>query len=156
MPFLSEFRKKKEEIDQSKSEHNLMQSIFETLQDLLRFNQFIRAINETNYWEIFNGKGPFTVFAPNDDAFERLPDDKFAKLFWRKDTLADIISQHVVVGRILVADLKNMDEVTNLNNMSLVIEDHNEGLIIGGAKIVNGDIECTNGIIQEVDVVLLP
>jgi uncharacterized surface protein with fasciclin (FAS1) repeats len=133
-----------------------MESIFDTLQDELRFNQFLRAINETNYWEIFNGKGPFTLFAPNDEAFNNLPDDRFAKLFWNKDTLADVISQHVVIGRLKVDDLSKMDEVLNLNNMPLIIEKHNEGLIVGSARIVRGDIECSNGIIHEVDVVLLP
>lgn len=133
-----------------------MENIFDTLQDALRFNEFLRAINETNYWEIFNGKGPFTVFAPNDSAFKNLPDDHFAKLFWNKDTLADMISQHVVVGRIKLADLEKMDEVMNLNNMTLALEQHNEGFIIGGAKILESDIECTNGLIHEIDLVLLP
>ncbi len=133
-----------------------MQSIFETLQDSLDFNQLLKAINETNYWEIFNGKGPFTLFAPNDEAFENLPDNHFTKLFWNKSNLADIISQHVVIGRLKVTDLLKMDEVSNLNNRTLATERYNEGFIVGGAKIIRGDIECLNGIIHEIDLVLMP
>lgn len=133
-----------------------MENIFETLQDKLNFNQFLRAINETNYWEIFNGKGPFTVFAPNDDAFKNLPDDHYDKLFWSGDTLADVISQHVVIGRLKRHDISHMDELINLNNLPLAIEKLSEGLIVGSAKIVEADIECTNGIIHEVDLVMMP
>lgn len=133
-----------------------MENIFDTLQDQLIFNQLLRAINETNYWEIFNGKGPFTLFAPNDEAFKNLPDNHFTKLFWNKDHLADVISQHVVIGWLKTADLVKMDEVSNLNNMTMAVEMHNEGLIIGGAKIVRENIECSNGIIHEIDLVLMP
>jgi len=133
-----------------------MDGIIDTLQDRGDCNQFLKAMNETNYFEIINGKGPYTVFAPVDEAFSNFSEEDLAKLFENKSRLADMISEHVVVGLYETGDLEKTDEVVNLNNRGLATELHGEGLIVGGAKITESDIRCTDGIIQIVDLVLLP
>ena len=132
-----------------------METVIETLQDDGRFNRFLKAVFTTNFWEILEGKGPFTVLAPLDASFDNLPDDVWEQLLKDKSRLTDIVSQHIAIGNLSVADLEEMDEFKNMNNMGLAIEKHNEGLIIGSAKIVEGDIFCANGIIHAIDFVLI-
>lgn len=131
-----------------------METIFETLQDKLLFNQFLKLLNETDFWEILGRGGPYTVFAPLDDAFKNLPEKEFSQLLWSKDKLNDLISEHIVIGRISMKDLKLMDEVSTISGRDLAIEQHNEGLIVDGAKIIESDIKCINGYIHAIDLVI--
>lgn len=133
-----------------------MENIVDTLQDKFIFNTFLRAINETNFSKILGGKGPFTVLAPTDEAFENLPPESLDQLFHDKSELLDVISQHIVIGKLNSAEIEKMDELPTMANQTLAVEKHNEGLIIGGAKIVEPDVICINGIIHSVDVVLMP
>lgn len=130
-----------------------MESIFETLQERGDCNRFLRMINEAEMAEILDGPGPYTVFAPTDSAFNSLP-DSFHKLEPDQTKLTDIVANHIVTGNYKSDDLDQVDEIVTMANQNLSAEKHNEGLIIGSARIVEADIECTNGILHIVDVVL--
>jgi uncharacterized surface protein with fasciclin (FAS1) repeats len=113
-------------------------------------------IDIINFNEILNGKGPFTVLVPNDEAFDQLPDEVFEEILNKKGKIADILSNHVLVGKFTANDIRSMDEVKTLDNNNIVVELHNEGLIIGGSKVIEPNIECENGMIHIIDVVLMP
>ena len=133
-----------------------MQSIIETLQERDDCTHFLRLVDIINFSEILNGKGPFTVLVPNDQAFYDLPDDVFNDLVTKKGIITNILSNHVLVGEFTENAIKNMDEIKTLDNNNIAVELHNEGLIVGGAKIIEPNIECTNGMIHIIDVVLMP
>jgi len=131
-----------------------MEDIFRTLQERGDCNRFLRLINETDMDNIISGVGPYTVFAPTDSAFDNLhpsfhqmePDFKQSKI---------IVSNHIITWIYRSRDLRRVDEVTTMSNNNLAIERHNEGLIVGSAKIIETDIECTNGILHIIDLVLI-
>jgi len=133
-----------------------MQSILDTLQDRGDCNQFLRAIFLANFINILEGKGPYTVFVPTDQAFSNINALTLHALFADNSKLADMVSEHLIIGNYEALDLERSDEVVNLNHRSLAVERHNEGLIVGGAKIIEPNIECTDGYIHMVDLVLLP
>ncbi|MFA7253163.1 MAG: fasciclin domain-containing protein [Patescibacteria group bacterium] len=132
-----------------------MENVLEILQNSLRHNHFLKAIYSSNFQTILDGIGPFTVLAPVDEAFLNLPDDVFNKLLENQDQLNMMVGQHVFTGRYDEKDLRDTDEIITMDNKNLAIELHGEGLIVGGAKIIESDIECSNGIIHRVDLVLL-
>jgi len=131
-----------------------MESIFETLQERGDCSRFLRMINERDMGDLLSGPGPYTVFAPTDLAFDNLP-DSFHKMEPDGVELTDIVSNHIVTGIYKSDDLSQVDEVVTMANNNLIVEKHNEGLIIGGAKVVEPDIECTNGILHIIDLVLI-
>ena len=135
---------------------NPVENIVETLQDRLDCTSFLEITNGTNFWEILSGEGPFTVFVPDDRAFLELPDDAFNDLIKSKNALRLIASNHVVSGRFHAEEIGQMDAIETMANQSIAIERNNEGVLIGAAKVVEGDIICTNGIVHIIDVVLMP
>lgn len=129
-----------------------MENILETLQDRLDATAFIKGLKESNLLEMLDERGPFTVLAPINQAFENLSENK-EELFLDQELLKDIMSQHIVIGNYTAQSLKEMDEVVTLGNFNLAIELHNEGLIVGSSKIIEADIKCSNGYIHIVDTV---
>jgi len=130
-----------------------MENIIETLQDRINFMTFLKGLNESGLYDILEQKGPFTVLAPANEAFENLAEKDRQDLIKDRETLKDILSRHIVIGNFSIKDLKLMDEVVTLANTNLAIEQHGEGIIIGSGKVVEEDIKCTNGYIHIVDTV---
>jgi len=133
-----------------------MQKIIEELQSRLIFNKFLEWIFKTNFADILDGRGPFTVLAPVDEAFESLNAEELRKIEADPEVLSEIIGQHIIIGSLNTAEINDMDELPTMANQTLAVEMHNEGLIVGAAKIIQPDIECSNGIIQVIDTVLFP
>ena len=104
------------------------------------------------------GKGPFTVFAPSDDAFAKLPAGTVAELVKpeNKAKLSAILTLHVLAGKVMAADVsgKKLSPVS-VNGEALHVDGTN-GVTVNGAKVVSADIACTNGVIHVIDAVLLP
>ena len=99
--------------------------------------------------------GPYTVFAPSDEAFARLPDGAVQSLLAAPDTLADVVNYHLVPGRITAADITRRISAETLQGEDLTISNH--GVVrIDGARLVSGDLEASNGVIHVIDRVLLP
>jgi len=132
-----------------------MLNIIEFLQEGEHYNFFLKAIFETNFQNILIGKGPFTLLVPGDKAFQLLADNDRRDLFGDSERLKRLVGEHVVIGSLYFEDLRQSDEIVNMNNHSLAVERHGEGLIVGGAKIVMADRQCKNGIVHEIDIVLL-
>jgi uncharacterized surface protein with fasciclin (FAS1) repeats len=99
--------------------------------------------------------GPYTVFAPSDEAFARLPDGAVQSLLGAPDTLAGVVNYHLVPGRMTAADIARRISAETLQGEDLAISNH--GVIrIDGARLVSGDLEASNAVIHVIDRVLLP
>lgn len=125
-----------------------------------RFNTLVEALNKADLVNTLEGKGPFTVFAPTDDAFSKLPAGTLENLLKpeNKDTLKDILLYHVAKGKLSSADILKLDgkKLTLLNGKTANITVKNGDVFINDAKIIITDIAGSNGIIHVIDAVLIP
>ena len=108
--------------------------------------------------DTLKGKGPFTVFAPTDEAFAKLPAGTVDNLLKpeNKEKLVAILTYHVVSGRITAAQVSKMTEAKTLNGKELAIRTDMGHVIINDATVIKADIECSNGVIHVIDTVLIP
>jgi uncharacterized surface protein with fasciclin (FAS1) repeats len=128
--------------------------IVETAKAAGQFTTLVAALEATGLDEALMGEGPFTVFAPTDDAFEALgipAEDLLAN-----PDLADILLYHVVSGRYKAADVVTMERLTTLSEKLLKVNVTEEGVFINDAQIIATDIKAENGIIHVIDAVLIP
>lgn len=118
-----------------------------------KFNTLVTAVKAAGLVDTLKGDGPFTVFAPTDEAFAAVPKELLASLLKpeNKASLQAVLTYHVVSGKILAGDVLNVGEATTVQGEKAPI-----GLTIGGANIVATDIQCTNGVIHVIDKVILP
>jgi uncharacterized surface protein with fasciclin (FAS1) repeats len=120
-----------------------------------KFTKLAAALQAAGLVDTLKGPGPFTVFAPTDDAFAKIPADKLDALLKDKAALGAILKAHVVSGKVMAADVTKMTSATTLNG-SFPIKASADGVMIGNAKVVQTDIECTNGVIHVIDTVITP
>ncbi|MBS9718060.1 fasciclin domain-containing protein [Pseudohalocynthiibacter aestuariivivens] len=122
------------------------------------FNTLVAAVQAADLVDTLKGEGPFTVFAPTDEAFAALPEGTVESLLLpeNKDQLVAILTYHVVSGKVMSGDIagKKMD-VATVNGQSAMI-DAMSGVMIDGANVVQADIEASNGVIHVIDAVILP
>ena len=122
------------------------------------FTTLVAAVTAAGLVETLKGAGPFTLFAPSDDAFAALPAGTVEELVKpeNKAKLTAILLLHVVPGKVMAADVAGqvMDPATA--GGATVHVDGTNGVTVDGAKVVTADIECTNGVIHVIDGVLLP
>lgn len=118
------------------------------------FKNLSSALCDTGLSKTLSGKGPFTVFAPNDEAFAKLPKDKKEALL--KDP--NVLKYHVVKGNVPAADLAQKRSITTVQGESLMVDTKNDGelIVVDGALVTKPDIKCSNGVIHVVDFVLVP
>ncbi len=117
------------------------------------FETLVAAVQAAGLVETLQGDGPFTIFAPTDDAFARLGDDAIAGLLRpeNRDQLTAILTYHVVPGRYTAAQVGGLDELGTVNGQSLSL-----GIRIDDAALTATDIQASNGIIHVIDRVLMP
>ena len=130
-------------------------SILETAQAAGSFDTLVTAIDRAGLSDVLEHEGPYTVFAPSDEAFAKLPDGAVQSLLAAPDTLADVVNYHVVPGRMTAADIVGRISAETLQGEDLAIS-NNGAIRIDGARVVSGDIEASNGVIHVIDRVLLP
>jgi uncharacterized surface protein with fasciclin (FAS1) repeats len=119
------------------------------------FNTLVAAVKAAGLAEALKGDGPFTVFAPNDAAFAKLPAGTVEALLQDKDKLAEILTYHVISGKFLAADVLNLTSAKTLQGSSVSFDTSN-GVMVNNAKVIATDIETSNGVIHVIDTVLLP
>lgn len=126
--------------------------------DAGNFTKLVAALEAADLVDTLKGDGPFTVFAPNDDAFADLPDGKLDELLKpeNKEDLQDILKFHVVSGRLLAADVTKAETLETLQGDELEVEVKDGKVFVGGAEVTATDLECGNGYIHTIDAVLLP
>ena len=121
------------------------------------FNTLIAALRAADLFAVLQGEGPFTVFAPNDEAFARLPAETVENLLKpeNKDELTSILAYHVVSGLVYSADARP-GNVETMQGASLRVSRSGDSLLVDDARIVTPDIPATNGVIHVVDSVMFP
>ncbi len=119
------------------------------------FKTLATALKAAGLVETLKGKGPFTVFAPTDEAFAKLPPGTVEALLQDKDKLTAVLTYHVVAGNVKAADVVNLKSAKTVQGQSVAI-DATDGVKINDAKVVKADIDCSNGVIHVIDTVLLP
>src|SRR4051812_5706287 len=116
-------------------------------------NEFVTALETAGLAEDLHGEGPFTIFAPTDQAFAVLP----ATVRDDPKALAALLQRHLVVDRVMVADLAKLNSALTINGDTLALATTDDGtLTVEGAKVIRPDIPAANGVIHVIDAVLLP
>lgn len=106
--------------------------------------------------DTLKGPGPFTVFAPTDEAFSKLPSGTVDSLLNDIPQLTKILTYHVVSGKVLASDVVNLDSAPTVEGSSIKIDASNGGVKINDATVVTPDVEADNGVIHVIDTVLIP
>lgn len=121
------------------------------------FNTLVAAVKAAGLVETLKGDGPFTVFAPTDEAFAALPEGTVESLLLpeNKDKLVAILTYHVVPAKVKSKDVEPMEAPT-VNGATATIEVGDGGVTIEGANVVKTDIYCSNGVIHVIDAVIMP
>ena len=132
-----------------------MSNIVETAVAAGSFSTLVTAIQEAGLVETLSGPGPFTVFAPTDEAFAKLPEGTLEAVLADKAKLASILTYHVVPGKVLAADVVNLTSATTVQGGDLAI-DATDGVKVNGANVTATDVEASNGVIHVIDAVLIP
>jgi uncharacterized surface protein with fasciclin (FAS1) repeats len=130
-------------------------SILQTAQAAGGFETLVTAVEHAGLRSLLEYSGPYTVFAPSDEAFSKLPAGAVEALLATPDTLADVVNYHLVPGRMTAADVASRMSAHTLQGEDLAIS-NNGAVRIDGARLVSGDIEASNGVIHVIDRVLLP
>mgnify|MGYP002629078889 CR=1 FL=1 len=122
------------------------------------FKTLTAALEAAGLVETLKGNGPFTVFAPTDEAFAKLPDGTVKSLLKpeNKQQLTSILTYHVVAGNVKAADVIKLSSAKTLNGQSVTIKVVEGKVLINGATVVKADIAATNGTIHVIDTVLMP
>ena len=134
-----------------------MSDIVETAVANGSFKTLVSAVGAAGLAETLKGKGPFTVFAPTDAAFAKLPAGTVESLVKpeNKAKLAGILSYHVIEGKVMAADVKS-GTVRTLNGKKVEVAVENGKVRFGGAQVIATDINASNGVIHVIDTVVMP
>ncbi len=119
------------------------------------FKTLVAAVQAANLVGVLKGAGPYTVFAPTDEAFAKIPKADLDALIKDKAKLAAVLSYHVLAGSVTSADLKMMKDFGTVQGGRIKI-DSSKGLKIDAATVVKADVQASNGVIHVVDTVLMP
>ncbi len=120
------------------------------------FNTLATALKAAGLVETLKGKGPFTVFAPTDDAFKKLPAGTLEKLLADKAQLTKVLTYHVVAGKVMAADVVKLTEAKTVEGSSVKISVKDGKVKVDGANVVKTDVGASNGVIHVIDAVILP
>ena len=133
------------------------QTIVEVAQEAGSFETLVSAIEKAELVEALSAEGPYTVFAPNDEAFDKLPEQTLTNLLKpeNKEKLQSILKYHVIEGKVMAEDVES-GEVETLQGEEAKIEVGDDGVTYVGAKVTKTDIMASNGVIHVIDEVVMP
>lgn len=120
------------------------------------FTTLVTAVKAADLVDVLKGKGPFTVFAPTDKAFAKIPKEKLEALLKDKKALADVLTYHVVPGKVLAADVVKLKSAKTVLGKPITISVNDKNVKVNDATVTATDILCSNGVIHVIDTVLLP
>lgn len=133
--------------------------IVETAAGAGQFNTLVAAVEAAGLVDTLKGEGPFTVFAPTDEAFAKLPEGTVENLLKpeNKDKLVEILTYHVVPGKIMASDVAGKTtEAETVQGSSVTVDASDEGVMVDDAEVVEADIQASNGVIHVIDAVIMP
>lgn len=122
------------------------------------FNTLVAAVKAAGLVDALKGPGPFTVFAPTDEAFAKLPAGTLENLLKpeNQEQLKKILTYHVVAGEVMAKDVVKLHSAKTLEGGNLAIKAGDGGVMVGKARVTKTDIAASNGVIHVIDTVLLP
>jgi uncharacterized surface protein with fasciclin (FAS1) repeats len=120
------------------------------------FSTLVTAVTAAGLGDTLNGSGPFTVFAPTNEAFAKIPADQLQAILADKALLTKILTYHVVPDRVLAKDLKKRQMVDTVEGNSVEIVKKKKGAFIESARITQTDLKGSNGVVHVIDTVILP
>ena len=120
------------------------------------FNTLVTAVKAAGLVETLKGEGPFTVFAPNDEAFAKIPSDTLDGILADKEMLTKILTYHVVPGKVMAADVTGLTSAQTVQGQTIAIDTSSGGVKVNGANVIATDIEASNGVIHVIDTVIIP
>lgn len=122
------------------------------------FKTLAAALQAAGLVDTLKGAGPYTVFAPTDEAFAKLPAGTVDELLKpeNKEKLVAILTYHVVAGDVMAAQVMKMNSAKTVNGQSVTISAKGGTVMVDNAKVVKADIACSNGVIHVIDTVLMP
>jgi len=132
-----------------------MQNIVETAVAAGSFKTLVTAVQAAGLVDTLSGAGPFTVFAPTDEAFAKIPKETLDAVLADKAKLTAILTYHVVAGKVMASDVMSLTSAKTVQGGEVTIDTAN-GVMVNDAKVVQADIECSNGVIHVIDSVLMP
>ncbi|MBD6616387.1 fasciclin domain-containing protein [Komarekiella sp. 'clone 1'] len=133
-----------------------MADLVETAINAGNFNTLVKAVEAINLIETLQSPGPFTVFAPTDEAFAKLPEGTLDSLLQDIPKLKKIVTYHVAFGDVRSDDLVQIDEAQTVEGSIVAIESANGKLKVNDANVLKTDILTDNGVIHVIDAVLMP
>jgi uncharacterized surface protein with fasciclin (FAS1) repeats len=135
-----------------------MKNIVQVAVENGNFNTLVAAVKAAGLAETLQGPGPFTVFAPTDAAFAKLPAGTIEALLGDKEKLTSILTYHVVSGRVVAADITRMNGAmpVTVNGQKLDIKVRGGNVYVNGAQVTTADVNASNGVIHVIDGVLMP
>lgn len=130
-------------------------TIVETVSEARTFKTFVSALKKSGLADTLQNSGPYTVFAPSDEAFAKLPAGSLESLLKDKEKLNKIFSYHVIHGKVLVTEIKP-GKTKTLQGEMLTLTSDNGKVTVNGANVTQSDINADNGVIHEIDAVIMP
>ncbi|MDR5901012.1 fasciclin domain-containing protein [Halomonas icarae] len=144
----------------AQAEHHGMKQkdIVDTAVEAGQFETLVAAVQAADLVDTLKGEGPFTVFAPTDEAFAALPEGTVEELLKpeNKETLQAVLTYHVVPGQIMAADAMAADSATTVQGQDITITTMDGSVMIDDATVISADIKASNGVIHVIDGVLMP
>jgi len=119
------------------------------------FGTLVTAVQAAGLVDTLKGEGPFTVFAPTDEAFARIPAADLEALLADKEALTRVLTYHVVPGKVMAADVVNLETAATVEGSEIAISTA-EGVKVDEATVVQTDLEASNGVIHVIDMVIMP
>lgn len=131
--------------------------LVETANHAGNFRLFLQALEAAGLKDTLKETGPFTILAPVDDAFLKIPQTKLHDLFKteNRETLKSLLRNHIIPGKLLSGEMKEHDEISSMNAEDLIIESH-AGLWVNEAQVITPDLKASNGVIHGIDAVIMP
>lgn len=136
--------------------HGGKKDIVDTAVAAGNFTTLVTAVQAAGLVDTLKGEGPFTVFAPTDEAFAAIPAADLEALLADKAALTRVLTYHVVPGKVLAADVVGLDAAATVEGSSVTIAVTDAGVTIDGANVIATDIMTSNGVIHVIDAVILP
>jgi uncharacterized surface protein with fasciclin (FAS1) repeats len=120
------------------------------------FKTLVALVQQAGLVETLKGKGPFTVLAPTDEAFAKLPKELVEKVTSDKELLKKVLTYHVIAGKVMSTDLRNAATPKSVQGETITVRISGNNVTFNGAKVVKANINASNGVIHVIDTVILP
>ncbi|MFT6791522.1 MAG: putative surface protein with fasciclin (FAS1) repeats [Cellvibrionaceae bacterium] len=138
------------------SDSKMRKDIVDTAVSNGSFTTLVTAIKAAGLVETLKGDGPFTVFAPNDAAFAKIPSETLNELLADKEALTKVLTYHVVPGKVMASDVVKLSEAKTVQGQAVSITVKNGKVYVDGAQVIATDVKTSNGVIHIIDTVIMP